>query len=100
MAAEGVTVQTNFRRAVPFLAIFLFAFSLRLIYVQGYKNHPLFAFPQVDAETYLTQAKQMRTAIFFKPTGIAFINRRFILSCLPCACILSPRTSIGFIFCK
>jgi len=65
-------VQTNFRRAVPFLAIFLFAFSLRLIYVQGYKNHPLFAFPQVDAETYLTQAKQMADGDFFQTNRHSF----------------------------
>lgn len=65
-------MQTHFKRAVPYLTIFLFAFSLRLIYLQDYRNHPLFAFPQVDAETYLTQAKQMADGHFFQTNRYSF----------------------------
>ncbi|HPN36462.1 MAG TPA: glycosyltransferase family 39 protein [bacterium] len=72
MAAKVVIVQTHFRRAVPFLTIFLFAFTLRLIYLQGYRHYPLFAFPQVDAETYLSQAKQMADGHFFQTNRFSF----------------------------
>ncbi|NLP09715.1 glycosyltransferase family 39 protein [bacterium] len=50
----------------------MFAFSLRLIYLQDYRNHPLFAFPQVDAETYLAQAKQMADGRFFQTNRYSF----------------------------
>ncbi len=72
MAVEGVTLKTLFRRIAPAGAIFLFAFSLRFIYLQEYQSHPLFTFPQVDAETYLSQAKRMADGTFFQTNRASF----------------------------
>lgn len=60
------------QRVVPILMIFSFALFLRLIYLHDYKENPLFSHPQIDAETFVTQAGEMARGTFFSVNPYSF----------------------------
>ncbi len=66
------THQRRFPEYVFPLSVFLFAFLMRLIYLLEYQADPLFHFPQIDAESYVSLAKQMAHGTYFTVNTYSF----------------------------
>ena len=54
------------------LTIFIIALSVRILYLHEIKSSPLFHYPQVDAETYVSIARQIANGEFFHTNSLSF----------------------------